>query len=277
MGKLVDKLRSIGQTGGSGFGFLGGRTPARKPRPEAIFVRLDVADTAVADAALAGGADGLILSNWTPTIGLGQMKGVLAGSPAKEAIWGVDLGAAAGASKGLLHELADAGAAFAVLDSSASARLLFEDVEKLDLVGGVEIPSSELGLLLVRGQSLLPVKAGLLQPEMGAGELARLTVAEYARLRLVVESLRFPVLFSLNAAPADEDVATLVHLGIDGLVLPGQAANSQQLGAQVKALREALEKTPTPKEDQENVFIAGLMPTAPREAPAQPEREPEHQ
>ena len=93
----------------------------------------------------------------------------------------------------------------------------------------------------------------------------------------MVESLRFPVLLSLNAVPADEDVATLVHLGIDGLVLPGQAANPQQLGAQVKALREALEKTPTPKEEHENVFIAGLMPTVPRETPAQPEREPEHQ
>lgn len=275
MGKLVDKLRSVGQSGGSGFGFLGGRTPARKSRPEAIFVRLDVAETAVAEAALGGGADGLILSNWTPTTGLGQMKTVLTSSSAKEAIWGVDLGAAAGAQKGLLKELADAGAAFAVLDSSASARLLFADVEKLDLVGAVEIPSSELGLLLVRGQSLLPVQAGLLRPEMGAGELARLTVAEYARLRLVVESLRFPMLLALNAAPADEDVATLVQLGIDGLVLPGQAADPHQLGAQVKALREALEKTPTPKAERENVSLAGLIPSAPHETPGEPEREPE--
>ncbi len=167
---------------------------------------------------------------------------------------------------------------FAVLDSSASARLLFADVKKLDLVGAVEIPSSELGLLLVRGQSLLPVQAGLLRPEMGAGELTRLSVAEYARLRLVVESLRFPMLLALNAPPAEDDVTTLVHLGIDGIVLPGQAENPQQLGAQVKALRETLEKTPTPKEDRESVLLAGLM-AAPRqgEAPGQPEREPEHE
>lgn len=277
MGKLVDKLHSVGQAGGSGFGFLGGRTPARKPRPAALLVRLDAADTAVAEAALTGGADGLILANWTPTTGLGQMKALLTGSSAKEAVWGVDPGVVAGVQKAQLQELADAGAGFVVLDSSASARLLFAEIDKLDLVGAVEIPSSELGLLLVRGQSLLPVQAGLLQPEMGVGELARLSVTEFARLRLVVESLRFPMLLALNAAPADEDVPTLVHLGIDGLVLPGQATNPQQLGAQVKALREALEKTPTPKEDRENVLLSGLMPSAPRETPGQPEREPEHE
>lgn len=278
MGKLLDKLRAVGQTGGSGIGFLGARGPARKPRPAAIFVRLDTTDTAVAEAALANGADGLILSGWTQTTGLGQMKSVLSGSDAKEAVWGADLGTAAGARKEQLQELADAGAAFAMLDSSAAARLLFADVEKLDLVSAVEIPSSELGLLLVRGQSLLPVQVGLLVPEMGAGELARLSVAEYVRLRLVVESLRFPTLLALNAPPAEDDVTTLVHLGIDGVVLPGQAANPQQLGAQVKALRETLEKTPTPKEDRENVLLAGLMPS-PRqgEAPGQPEREPEHE
>jgi hypothetical protein len=241
-------------------------------------VRLDTADTIVAEAALANGADGLILSGWTQTTGQGQMKSVLSGSDAKEAVWGADLGTAAGARKEQLQELADAGAAFVMLDSSAAARLLFADVEKLDLVGAVEIPPSELGLLLVRGQSLLPVQAGLLVPAMDAGELARLSVAEYVRLRLVVESLRFPTLLALNAPPAEDDVTTLVHLGIDGVVLPGQAANPQQLGAQVKALRETLEKTPTPKEDRENVLLAGLMPS-PRqgEAPGQPEREPEHE
>src|SRR5579884_802230 len=243
MGKLLDKLHAVGQTGGSGIGFLGVRGTARKPRPAAVLVRVETDDTDVAEAALANGADGLILSSWQTGIGLGPMKSVLSASTAKEAVWGADLGAAADAQKKVLQDLADAGAAFAVLDSSASARLLFADVEKLDLVGAVEIPSSELGLLLVRGQSLLPVQVGLLQPEMGVGELSRLSVADYARLRLVVESLRFPMLLSLSAAPAEDDVNTLVHLGIAGLVLPGRGANAQQVGAQVKALRETLEKT----------------------------------
>jgi hypothetical protein len=104
-----------------------------------------------------------------------------------------------------------------------------------------------------------------------------MTVAEYARLRLVIESLRFPMLLTIQAEPEADDVKTLVHLGIAGLVLQGQGTSAQQFGAQVKALRETLEKTPTPKEDRENVLLAGLMPAQPGMAPTQPQREPEHQ
>lgn len=279
MGKLVEKLHQISQATGSTIGFLGGRASAQKPRPDAILVRVDVTDTAVAEAALANGADALIVVDWAPATGLGAMKSIVGG---KGVVWGADLAAASGSQSGLLKELTEAGAAFAVLDASASARLLFEDADKpdrkLDLVGGVEMPSSELGLLLVRAQSLLPVQVGLLRPDIGAREVERMSVGEYARLRLVVESLRFPMLLSLQAAPAEADVATLVHLGIAGVVLPGQAADPQQLGAQIKALRETLEKTPTPKEDRENILISGLMPAAQQPgAPAQPEREPEHE
>jgi hypothetical protein len=273
MGKLVEKLHQVSQATGTTIGFLGGRAPAQKPRPAALLVALDVAETALAEAALKAGADGLILTNWTPSGGLGGLKSVLA---PKEVVWGVEL-AAAGTDADVLKRAAEAGAAFAILDPSAPARSLFGEIEKFDLVAGVEMPTSELGLVLIRSQGLLPAQVGLLRPEMAQRDVARMTVADYARLRVVVESLRFPVLLALQAAPDEQDVSTLVHLGIAGLVLKGQGVSAQQLGAQVQALRETLEKTPTPKEDREGVSLAGLMPAPPQAAPGRPQREPERE
>jgi hypothetical protein len=273
MGKLVDKLHKVSQGAGSTLGFLGGRAPAQKPRPAALLVVVDVDDAAVAEAAVKSGADGLIVANWTPQAGLGAMKSLL---DAKDLVWGVELAASAG-DAGLLKRAADAGAGFALLDPGSSARLLFEEIEKFDLIGAIEMPTSELGLLLIRGQSLLPVQVGLLQPEIAPREVARMTVADYTRLRLVIESLRFPMLLTLQTAPEAEDVKTLVHLGIAGVVLKGQGAAAQTFGAQVKALRETLEKTPAPKEDRDNVLISGLMPMPQPAAPGQPQREPERE
>jgi len=274
MGKLVDKLHKVSQGAGSTLGFLGGRAPAQKPRPAALLVSVDVDDAAVAEAAVKSGADGLILANWTPQAGLGGMKSLL---ETKDLVWGIDLAGATGAADGLLKRAADAGAGFALLDPGSSARLLFEEIEKFDLVGAIEMPTSELGLLLIRGQSLLPVQVGLLQPEIAPREVARMTVADYTRLRLVIESLRVPMLLTLQTAPEAEDVKTLVHLGIAGVVLKGQGAAAQTFGAQVKALRETLEKTPAPKEDRENVLISGLMPMPQPATPGQPQREPERE
>jgi hypothetical protein len=271
MGKLVDKLHRVSQGAGATFGFLGGRSPAQKPRPAALLVSVDVADAAVAEAALKNGADGLILTNWTPQAGLGAMKSLL---EAKDLVWGVDLTASAG-DAGVLKGAAETGAGFALLGPGGSARILFEEVDKFDLIGAIEMPTSELGLLLIRGQNLLPVQVGLLQPEIAPREVARMTVADYARLRLVIESLRFPVLLALQTAPEVDDVKTLVHLGVAGVVLKGQGAAAQTFGAQVKTLRETLEKTPAPKEDRENVLISGLMPMPQPATPGQPPREPE--
>jgi hypothetical protein len=65
---------------------------------------------------------------------------------------------------------------------------------------------------------------------------------------------------------------------VSGLVLPGAGVGAEKLGAQVKALREQLEKTPARSEDRSPVAIGGLMEfsgaslTPPQRSPR---REPE--
>jgi hypothetical protein len=275
MGKLVDKLHEVSQTTGSGIGFLGGRGPTHKPRPAALFVALGAGDAAAAEAATKSGVDGLFITGWSPGADLSAIKPTL---DSKGVVWGVELSADAAAGKDALKSLAEAGASFAVIEPMASARVLFEEVEKFDLVAAMQVPQDDLGLLLVRTQSLLPAQVGLLRADLATRDLARLSIGDYARLRTVVESVRFPMLVTLKEAPESGDVSTLVHLGVAGLVLSGRGASAQQLGADVKALRETLEKTPLPREERDNILLSGFMPTPGQAgAPGQPHREPERE
>ena len=103
-----------------------------------------------------------------------------------------------------------------------------------------------MAMLLLRGQSLAPAQLGLLNASFGAGEIAHMSVADFARMRLVVESLRFPLLILLKEAIAAGDAVTLTRLGFAGVVLASQGT-AEQIGTQIQSLREALEQVPTPK------------------------------
>ncbi|HEX6123395.1 MAG TPA: hypothetical protein VFY89_09550 [Ktedonobacterales bacterium] len=270
MGKLVDKLRDISQAGGSGFGFLG-RAPAsaRKPRPAAILVTLKANDTASAEAAAKNGADAIILTDWTPSANLKALKSAL---DAAGTLWGIELQSAS-ANGETLQRAREAGAAFAILAPSASAATLFAEVEQLDRVITVEPPQDDLALMLLRGQSLLPAQAALVRLQLGAKDLAGLTISDFTRLKLIVESLRFPALVTLAGAPDPASVKTLVNLGAAGLVL----TSTEQLGPTIKTLREELERTPMPAGERPTVLLGGLVGGAGEAAPAQPRREPERE
>jgi hypothetical protein len=137
---------------------------------------------------------------------------------------------------------------------------LLDEVEKLDVVLAVDLPRDDMELLLLRGQSLAPAQLGLLHTELGASDIARMSVADFARMRLVVESLRFPVLISLKEAIAAEDAVTLTRLGFAGVVLSSQGT-AEQIGTQIQSLREALEQVPTPKGEHGDVRLGGFAAT----------------
>jgi hypothetical protein len=280
MGKLVDILREVHQSGGTGFGFLGrAQTAARRPRPAAIVVSLKAGDVATAEAAAKNGADAILLTGWTPGTDVGALKAALA-EPSK--IWGVEVGT--GTVEGILKVAHDAGASFVVLSPEMAAQAFFEEVENLDRVITIEPPRDDLALMLLRAQSLLPAQAAIVPFQLGARELVGLTVRDFTRLNLIVESLRFPSLVTLAEAPDAASVKTLVQLGAAGLVLPG-GGSAAAVGSTVKSLREELERTPIPREERGTVLLGGLIggaggpvPEPPRREPErEPEREPDHE
>jgi hypothetical protein len=276
MGKLIEKLHAVGQASGNGMGFFGRpRGPERAARPAGLLVAGTAAESAALAAAVENGADGVIITDWQPgTRGLASVVPALA---AREAIAGVRIEGDYRA--GALKAAADEGASFAILDQRVAARALFEEVEKFDVVATVVPPADDLGLLGLRAVNLLPVQAALIQADFSAAGLARLTLADFARLRLVWESVGFPSLVTFSGALEDGDVRTLVHLGTDGLLLSVVGASASAIGQQVKALIAQLEKTPAPRVRPESIsLLTGLIGGQPQPAPTPvpgPSRKPE--
>jgi hypothetical protein len=250
MGKLLEKLDKVSQTSNAGMGFLGGRPSGHAPRPIGLLASVKVTDVASATAAVKNGVDGVIALGWKSGASLADLKAAV-----DDAALGVELPADAGA--GALKEAQDIGAEFVLAPSTLRARALLDEVEKFDVVLALDLPRDNMELLLLRGQSLAPAQLGLLNSELGAGEIARMSVADFARMRLVVESLRFPLLISLKEAIAAEDAVTLARLGFAGVVLVSQGT-VEQIGTQIQSLREALEQVPTPKGERGDVRLGGF-------------------
>ncbi len=265
-------------------GFLGlarQQGQARSPRPAAVFVSVDAGSAAAGEAALKQGADGIILTGWKSGSDVSAAK---AAAEANGAIFGVEYGAES-YDEGVLKKAKEAGASFAVVQGTSSAHVLVEEVEGFDVVVAVDVPKDDLGLVLLRAENMVPAQAALLRAQITPNGLAKMTVADFARLRLAAEALRFPVLLTLAGAPDDAHVRTLARLGVSGLVLPAEGVNAEKLGAQVKALREQLEKTPIRSEDRMPVAIGGLMdgggasltPQRPTRPAPEPEPEPDEE
>jgi hypothetical protein len=279
MGKLTDKLEQVGQSGGSGFGFFGrARTPAQKSRPAAVLVSLRAKDAAAAEAAAKNGADAVILSDWKPDA---DVSGVSDALSSGNTLWGVDLSGESG-SYGTLKRAQEAGASFAILDATASAHMLFEELDHFDLVIALDLPKDDLGLMMLRSQNLLPVQIGLAPVRLGKDEIAGMSVAEYLRLKLAVESLRFPSLATLQDVPGSHTLPILVRVGFAGLVLPGEGASADAVGQRVQALREELENTSVRREESSSTALLGGLVNV-QGSSLQPERrepepdEPEHE
>lgn len=273
MGKLLDKLQQVGQGSRNGFGFLpSSKTQGNAPRPAAVIVSLTVDDAALAEAAAKAGADGVLVTGWTPGADVSKIATALQGS---EAVWGVEYSVEGAYAESTLKQAQQAGAGFAVLGPSSPVRALFDEIEKFDFVVTVDPPRDEMGLVLLRAQNLLPVSAALVRAQLASADLTRMTVADFAQLKLVFESLRFPALVTLRETPDSMTVRTLVRMGADALVVPVAALAAEALASQVKALRDELEKTPTRPESGESVAIGGLMGAA--GTSLQPEKKPERE
>jgi hypothetical protein len=281
MGKLVDKLQQVRQSSGSGIGFFGrSQAAATKPRAAAILVSLGAKDSGAAEAAVAAGADALLLTGWTPKSDLSAFAAATG-----SALVGAWLAEGEPGTYGTLKQVQQAGAQFAVLGGDASAHMLFEELDHFDRVVTLDVPKDDLALLLLRVQNLVPAQVALLRAPLSASAIAKMSVTEYAHLKLVVESLRFPVLATLDGMPETQSVPVLVRLGFAGLVLPGTGIAAETLAGQVTALREELEKTPISHEESESTLLgglvgvqgAGLAPRPEREPEREPERDPEHE
>jgi hypothetical protein len=285
MGKLIEKLHTVTQASNSGMGFFGRpRGPERAARPAGVLVSAGSDDKALLTAAAQSGADGVIVTGWR--LGAPDLSAVASALAPHEAVLGVQI--ESDYEAGALKAAQQQGASFAILDHGVAARALFEELEKFDLVATVVPPSDDLALLLLRAVNTLPVQAALVVAGFTPTGLSKLTIADFTRLRLLWESLRFPSLVTLQGPPDAADLRTLVQLGADGVVLPATGSTVAAIGQQVKSLIGQLEQTPARRGESEGGgLLSGLLgassqaPGAPAPGPGrkpdQPEPEPEEE
>lgn len=256
MGKLIEKLHAVTQASSGGMGFFAKpQTPARKARPAAVFVAGAAGDQNALNAALANGADGIIMTGWQP--GTKALLGLADALAAHEGVWGVELEAEANGDT--LKAARDQGASFAVLGSRLPAGTLFEDLEKFDRVITIEPPRDDLALLTLRAVNLLPAQAALVRADFTPAALGKLSIADFTRLQLLWESLRFPSLVTVQGAPDAAALKLLVQLGAEALVLSAAGASAATIGEQVKTLLAALESTPARRESEGGALLAGMF------------------
>lgn len=277
MGKLIEKLKQVGQGSGGSFGFFGrGQTPSAPARPAAVLVTLAASDTAGAEAAAKAGADAVIIAGWKPNADVKAIKSALESA---NVLWGVEYSGPA--EDDIAPAVQQAGAGFLLLGAEAPAAPLYDQSEQLDRVITLSAPNSEMDLLLYRMANALPAHAAMITLPVGMRDLPKQSVSDFARLALLSSSIRFPLLAVVDETPNLRAARTLVRLGFDGIVLTGVGASADQISQQVQSLRSDLEKIPLSEgQEHEGVSLGGLignLGAGVQPERREPEKEPDHE
>jgi 2-methylisocitrate lyase-like PEP mutase family enzyme len=277
MGKLIDKLKQVGQGNGGSFGFFGrGQAPSSPARPAAVLVTLTVTDTAAAEAAAKAGADGIIIAGWKPSADVKAIKSTLESA---NVLWGVEY--SGGAEEEVATAAQQAGAGFLLLGPEAQAAPLYDQPEQFDRVVTLSAPNSEMDLLLYRMANALPAQAALITLPVGMRDLPKQSVSDFARLALLSSSVRFPLLAVVDETPNLRAARTLVRLGFDGIVLTGVGASADQIAQQIQSLRADLEKIPLSEgQEREGVSLGGMISNlgaGVQPERREPEKDPDHE
>lgn len=240
MGKLTDILQKAGRSASVSIGFRGASAGGAKLKAAAIVVSVAGGAEAIA-AAVKAGADAIIVENEAIT------------DAAKEAgvAWGIDARDAQKLTADDLKGLHERGADFVLLATTTSMRALGEPIEQMERVLVIPPPSDDPMLLGLRALNLVSVNAAVLDLQLSAQDLAALTVAQFAQLRMQCESLRFPVILTLRDIPTRDDIHTLARLGAAAIWLTNATP------AAITQLREELERVPREKEGLPS--MGGLM------------------
>jgi hypothetical protein len=207
----------------------------------------------MAEAAAKAGADGLIIAGWKPGANVSAIKAVAESSGT---VWGVQYDGAGDDEP--MKAAREAEASFILLGEDAAAGALFDEAGQTDRVISISAPQSEMDLLTIRVLNTLPAQAALVTLPAGVSDLSALPVPAFARLAIMGESLRFPLLAMVNDTPDMPASRALIRLGMDGIVLSGVGVEDNHLASQVRAVRADLEKIP-PRSEREGINLTGLM------------------
>lgn len=242
----MERLREIsrGAVGRIGFGVV---TAAQKAAPALLLgVRLPRNASALAEAAVKGGADVVVAS----ILGSGPGDttfGTLADErtaikeiarSADSAILGVSIGPSNTVSADSFRELVDLGVDFvSIHPHRAPVELL-----QVDRLGRVLRLDRHYSNGPLRGLNDIAVHAFEVEVSRPEGSIEGLSVHDLAACRQIAEGARRPVLFSTGVAPTEAFLGALRNLGIEGVVYaPTTDIDPAALIDQVAAARRIID------------------------------------
>lgn len=276
MGKLIEKLRQVGQGSGGSFGFFGrGQAASAPARPAAVLVTLTASSVAAAEAVAKAGADAVIIAGWKPDT---DVSAIGAAMESASALWGVEY---SGADEDVVAAAQKAGAGFLLLGAEAPAAPLYEQPEQFDRVVTLSAPENEMDLLLYRTANTLPAQVALVPLPVSVRDLPKLPLSQFSRLALLATTIRFPLLAVVDEVPSLRASRMLVRLGVDGIVLSGVGASAEQIAQQVQSVRADLEQIPMSEaQEHEGVSLGGLLGNlgvGVKPERREPDKEPDHE
>ncbi len=277
MGKLIEKLRQVGQGSGGSFGFFGrGQAASAPARPAAVLVTLAASSVAAAEAVAKAGADAIIIAGWKPDTDVAAIKTAMESA---NTLWGVEY--SGGADDDVAAAAQKAGAGFLLLGAEAPAAPLYDQPEQFDRVVTLSAPQNEMDLMLYRTANTLPAQVALVSLPVGVSDLPKLTISQFSRLALLATIARFPLLAGVDEAPSLRASRMLVRLGVDGIVLSGVGVSAEQIAQQVQSVRADLEQIPMSEaQEHEGVSLGGLMGNlgvGVKPERREPDKEPDHE
>lgn len=277
MGKLIEKLRQIGQGGGGSFGFGGrGQATSASARPAAVVVTLSATEVAAAEAAAKAGVDAVIVASWKPGANVSAIKSALESA---NTLWGVEYDG--GSDEDAVEAAQKVGAGFMVLGPDAPASALYDKAEGFDRVVTLEVPQSEMDLLRYRIANTLPAEVGLTPLPVGVADLPSLPLSQVTRLAMLTSTARLPLLAVVDDVPTMRATRMLIRLGFDGVVIAGAGIGASQIGQQIAAVRADLEKIPVNEAlGHEGVSLSGLMGSqsaSPQPGRREPDKDPDRE
>jgi len=254
MGKLSELFAQVHKArSGKGIGFVGKNLPARKPRAGALLVACNSRDAGNAEAAIKTGADGLIFA-WDEASTKEReslRKAIEAAQTAGEGvICGLQInGGWATLTRKDFESFKELGLSFLILPLHAPARLLTLRVKDLEPVVSVPMREGDLYPLFIRNLSAFENMAAI-DLDFGLNsEVGKMSIEDVLHYRAVREAVRTPALVHVKGTPDEDDIHTLLALGIQAVVL-AESKETATTSKQIQALRELLEKAHEDEQDE---------------------------
>jgi hypothetical protein len=254
MGKLSELFAQVHKAqSGKGIGFVGKNLPTRKPRAAALLLACNGMDAGNAEAAIKTGADGLIFA-WDEASKKDSKpleKAIEAAQAAGErVICGLQIvGGWATLTRKDFESFKELGASFLILPLHAPARLLALHVKDLEPIVSVPMREGDLYPIFIRNLSVFENMAAIDLDFGLSNEVGKMSIEDVLRYRAVREAVRAPALVHVKGTPDEDDIQSLLALGIQAVVL-AESKEAATTSKQIQALRELLEKAHQDEQDE---------------------------